>query len=57
VMARMDKIWTKYYRCAGAACQEPLPKDLQATPAEEKQVTDNETAKTDAYYSVPGNQK
>ncbi|MCW2757806.1 MAG: hypothetical protein JWO46_1552, partial [Nocardioidaceae bacterium] len=57
VMARMDKLWTRYYRCVGAQCQEPLPKDLQATPAQEKQVTDNETAMTEQYYDTPPNQK
>lgn len=54
IKRRLERLWTRYEKCAGAACSRPLPRDLQLSPAAEKRITDHEYQRTTDYYSNPG---
>jgi len=43
IQAELDQVWQSHKDCAGPACLVPLPKDLQADPAENEAVTDLES--------------
>jgi N-acetylglucosamine-6-sulfatase len=43
-----------YADCSGSACLVPIPKNLQLTAAQEKQVTDDQMRATRDYYGDPG---
>lgn len=54
ILHRLERVWRSYANCAGSACSRPLPRDLQLSPAQEKQITDREYRRTTDYYSDPG---
>ncbi len=47
---RLDRLWRRYARCAGDACNAPLPPDLRLTPADERALTEAQIAAGIDYY-------
>jgi arylsulfatase A-like enzyme len=46
----LQAVWEQYAACAGAACQVPLPADLQTSPSVTSQITRAQEAARQQYY-------
>jgi len=46
----LKKLWVSTIGCAQDTCRTPLPPELVATPAEEAAATDDQVARTEAYF-------
>ncbi len=47
---RLQEVWSNYQSCADKSCRTPLPADLRATPAQERDLTLHQRQATADYY-------
>lgn len=50
IQAELDQVWLDHKDCAAATCRIPLPKDLQATPAQNRAMSDAESLGVEQRY-------
>ncbi|MEP6816023.1 MAG: sulfatase [Marmoricola sp.] len=50
IQAELDRVWLAHKDCAGRACLAPLPRDLQAQPAQNQAMTDTQSRGVDMRY-------
>ncbi len=50
IQAELNRVWLSHKDCAGASCLVPLPKDLQAQPAQNRVMTDKQSRGVDLRY-------